>query len=282
MLGEARKPGPALPVEQSFAPGALPVRGESEFLEALANGLTLLGLFGPDRASLTINEAAEALGITRAGARRILLTLASLGFLAQQDRQFALTSRVLDLGYRYFLSNGTAGLALPIMRRLCDAVGESVYLNVLEGSDTVVIARIEADSLLRLHLPEGTRMPATIHSGGRVLLAEKADEELGIELAALDLRQLTSATLTRKDALLAAIAQARHDGYALADGEMEVGLSGLAVPIRGRTGAAVAALSFCLVNRGRTGTEIRDALLAPLLGAAREVGQLLGRTPSQS
>lgn len=265
--------------DEETSPASRPARGDSEFLDALANGLNLLELFGRDRTRITINEAAEALGITRAGARRILLTLASLGFLAQDERHFTLTSRVLDLGYRFYVSNGVAGIAQPIMRKLCEEVGESVYLNVLEGADTVVIARIEADTLLRLHLPEGTRMPAFVHSGGRTLLAERSDREIGLMLEALALEQLTPATLTRAEDLLAALERIRHEGYAIADGEIEEGLSGLAVPIRNRSGAAVAALSFCLVNRGRTAEDIRTTLLGPLQEAAHEISHLLGRTP---
>lgn len=184
---------------------------------------------------------------------------------------------MIELGYRFFDAQGFIGLAAPIMRRLCQTVSESIYLNILEDWDSVVVARVEADTLLRLHLPVGTRMSAFVHSGGRMLLADRTDLELRARLASAWQEKLTGATITDADGLVAAIGDARRQGWAMANGEMAEGLCGLAVPIRGPGGPALGALSVCLVSGPRSEQDILARLIEPLRAAATTIEHLAAR-----
>jgi IclR family pca regulon transcriptional regulator len=232
-----------------------------EFVESLARGLTVLTAFGEGRAELTLTEVAQATGLARATARRALITYEHLGLIATSgDRRFALTPRVLSLGFPPLSRTTLPELALPHLTALASRIHESASLAILVGGDIQYTARVATSRVMSVNIAVGTRFPAYATALGRVLLADAPPTELS---APGELRPLTPRTLTDPVALTAALETVRSQGYALVDEELEAGLRSIAVPVRDRTGRVVAALNTATHVTGRTVEEyVRDILPA--------------------
>ncbi|MFD7437592.1 IclR family transcriptional regulator C-terminal domain-containing protein [Streptomyces sp. NPDC059861] len=234
-----------------------------EFVESLARGLTVPTAFGAGRAELTLTEVAKATGLARATARRALITYEHLGLVAQpRPGTFTLTPRVLGLGYPLLSRTSLPHIAAPHLASLAERIHESTSLAVLTaaGDEIQYTARVATARVMSVNITVGTRLPAYATSMGRVLLADlpPADRVLG------PLRPLTPRTLTDPKALTRALDEVRDQGYALVDEELEEGLRSLAVPVRDRTGRAVAALNTAMHTSRHTLRECVDHL-APAL-----------------
>ncbi len=105
-----------------------------DYIQSLDRGLQVLRAFNRERPRCTLSEIAAQIGLSRAVARRSLLTLQHLGYVAAQGRHFFLTPRVLDLGYSYLSSLDLTELAHEAMEQLSQRVGESCSMAVLDGS----------------------------------------------------------------------------------------------------------------------------------------------------
>ncbi|MFI5887997.1 IclR family transcriptional regulator C-terminal domain-containing protein [Streptomyces sp. NPDC051554] len=230
-----------------------------EFVESLARGLTVLTAFGEGRAELTLTEVAQATGLARATARRALITYEYLGLVTPSgDRRFALTPRVLSLGFPPLSRTTLPDLALPHLTALASRIHESASLAILVGDDIQYTARVATSRVMSVNIAVGTRLPAYATALGRVLLADRPPEE---RPDPGELRALTPRTLTDPVALAAALETVRSQGYALVDEELEAGLRSIAVPIRDRTGRVVAALNTPThVARRTVEEDVRDIL----------------------
>ena len=133
---------------------------------------------------MTLSEVAKRTNLSRATARRFLLTLQELGYVRADGKFFELTSKVLQLGYSYLSSATLPQLMEPVLEELSSQVHESASASVLEGSDILYIARVHTRSIMRVGISVGTRFPATNTSMGRVLLAYQAPGVLEKLLAA--------------------------------------------------------------------------------------------------
>jgi len=241
------------------------------FVQSLERGLAVIRAFGEDAPEMTLSEVASRAKLTRAAARRFLLTLTDLGYVRTDGRRFALSPRVLELGYAYLSSLSLPEIAEPHLERLVAQVRESSSVSVLDGDDIVYVARVPTSRIMRVAINVGTRFPAHATSMGRVQLAALADGELDAYLARADLRPLTSRTLTAPDALRAELARIRAQGWALVDQELEEGLRSVAAPIRDRTGRVVAAVNVSAHASRASRDTVRKTLLPPLLATAKRI-----------
>ncbi|MGW5262973.1 IclR family transcriptional regulator [Microbispora sp. NPDC004025] len=239
-----------------------------EHVQSLARGLAVIRAFDAASPELTLSEVARKTGLTRAAARRFLLTLAGLGYVRTDGRLFALSPRVLELGYAYLSSLSLPEVALPHLERLAAEVHESASVSVLDDTDIVYVARVPTARIMRVTIAIGTRFPAYCTSMGRVLLAGLSPEDLGAYLARADLRRLTPHTATSPTALRTALDEVRAQGWALVDQELEEGLRSIAAPIRGRDGRVVAAVNVSSHASRTTPESARRDLLPPLLATA--------------
>jgi IclR family transcriptional regulator, pca regulon regulatory protein len=219
-------------------------RREDHFVQSLARGLQVITAFGPERPELSLSDVARATGLTRAAARRFLLTLRDLGYVQTDGRLFRLAPRVLEVGYAYLSSLSLPGIAEPHLEWLVGETGESSSMSVLDGQDIVYVARVPTSRIMTVAINVGTRFPAYATSMGRVLLAGLDDEALEQHLETLDLHRLTSHTVPSVADLRRRLAEVRRQGYALVDQELEPGLRSLAVPVRNRGGRVVAAVNI--------------------------------------
>lgn len=245
------------------------------YVQSFARGLDVLRSFGAQAPEQTLSEAAERVGLTRAGARRILLTLQHLGYVAQEGRQFRLTPRVLELGYAYLSSQTWWSMGQPVLEELTAELKESTSAAVLDGDDIVYVLRVPTHKIMSINLGVGTRLPAACTSMGRVLLAALPEEERERRVGAMDLQPRTPKTLTDPDELLVQLAKVRRQGWALVNEELELGLISMAAPLRDRSGRVVAALNVSATARQTTVEHMRTAYLPRLLAAAERISALM-------
>ncbi|MFE6893861.1 helix-turn-helix domain-containing protein [Streptomyces sp. NPDC057694] len=196
------RPGP----RSSNAGGA-----ESAPVQALARGLSVLTVFSGERPAMTLSQVAEAAGLSRASARRALITYEYLGYVRQDGRVHRLTPRVLGLGCAPLSRTTVPRIAGPHLAALSDTLGESVGLSVADGEWVRCTARVAPRRVMSVDIGVGTRLPAGATAAGEVLAGKV--------------------------------------GEAVADGP-EDGLWSVAVPLRGRDGSVVSALDVT-AHRGR-------------------------------
>jgi IclR family pca regulon transcriptional regulator len=233
----------------------------ADFVQSLERGLAVIRAFDAEHRELGLSEVARITGLTRAAARRFLLTLVSLGYMTFSDGRFALRPRVLELGYAYLSSLTLPEVALPHMEALVAQVNESSSISVLDDTEVVYVARVPTRRIMSITLSVGTRLPAWVTSMGRVLLASLPEPELEERLRRSDIRVLSAHTVTDPDELRTVLLRARRQGWAAVDQELEEGLRSLAVPIHDAAGAVVAALNVSVhASRGSMATLRRDVL----------------------
>ncbi|WP_372620632.1 IclR family transcriptional regulator C-terminal domain-containing protein [Falsiroseomonas sp.] len=217
---------------------------EGDFVRTLDRGLAVLRAFGAKRPSLTLSEAASATGISRAAARRLLLTLERLGYVGSEDgRRFALRPAVLDLGFTYLSSLPWWRKAQRLVGPLALQIGHPCAVGVLEGAWVRYVAYAQPAPVPGLERSVGTRLPAHATAIRRVLLAGLPESEAATILGSASLPRLTPCTETDPVRLLAGLEQVRRVDASLVDQELRLGLRSLGVPIRDRAGVPRAALS---------------------------------------
>ena len=272
-------PSPPNPPEPDDTPtasaGELPPRPGDSYVQSFARGLEVIRSFSAEAPQQTLSEVAARTGLTRAGARRILLTLQTLGYVDSDGRWFRLTPRILDLGFAYLSSLPIWNLAEPVMEQLAEQLGEAVSAAVLDGTDVVYVLRVSTRKIMRISLAAGSRLPAYCASLGRVLLAGLPDDAARAVLERSDRVAFTRRTLTEVDALMDEVQRARSQGWALVDQELEEGLISMAAPILGRNGQMLAAINVSGQANRTSARQMQQAMLAPLREAAEQIGRLL-------
>ena len=242
-----------------------------DFVQSLARGLAVIRAFDADHPELTLSDVARRAGMTRAAARRFLLTLESLGYVASDARAFRLTPRVLELGFSYLSSLSLTEIVQPHLEALSRDVDESVSAAVLDGSDIVYIARVPTRRIMSVRITIGTRFPAFATSMGRVLLAGLPVAAADAALAASDLTRLTERTMTDPGDLRAELARVRTQGWSVVDGELEPGLRSIAAPVHARDGRVVAAVNVSTSATRDSVEHLLDAYRPPLLRTAAAI-----------
>ena len=240
-------------------------------MQSLERGLAVIRAFDAEHRDLGLSEVARAAGLTRAAARRFLLTLVELGYVSSGDGKFRLTPRVLELGYAYLSGLTLPEVAEPHMEELVASVNESSSISVLDGTEIVYIVRVPTRRIMSITLSVGSRLPAYATSMGRVLLANLPDHELEQRLAATEFEPLSPRTVKDVDALRAVLKKVRKQGYAATDQELEEGLRSLAVPIHDVSGEVIAALNVSVHASRGTMTALRRDFLPLTLNTAAAI-----------
>jgi len=273
----ARPPAPddRPPAEDAGRQDAPAPRPGDAYVQSFARGLAVLRSFGADAPAQTLSGAAARSGMTRAGARRILLTLQQLGYVDVEGRLFRLTPKVLELGFAYLGSQPVWRLAQPAMEELVQDLHEPCSAAVLDGDDIVYVLRVPANKIMAISLGVGSRLPAYCTSMGRVLLADLPAPARRERVARMALAARTGRTVTDPAQLLAILDQVRREGHALVHGELEEGLVSLAAPIVNRAGRVVAAINVSAHDQRMPPQEMRARLLPRLLEAAARINTLM-------
>ncbi|MBO6718823.1 MAG: helix-turn-helix domain-containing protein [Rhizobiaceae bacterium] len=242
-----------------------------DLVGSLERGLGVLEVLAAHPAGLTLTEMAERAGLTRAGARRLLLTLVAAGHARQEGRRFLMTARVLSLARTWLQGVSLWDYAYPFLREVSAAINESCSAAVLAGSDVVYVARVPGPRIMSVALNVGTRLPAYCTSMGRVLLSDLPSPDLDDLLRRSDIRANTKKTVMNRVEIARAIRQAADDGFAVVDEELEIGLRSIAVPVRDRTGRIVAAINVPAQSSRYTVQELEARALPHLRKAAAAI-----------
>jgi len=255
----------------------MPVSGnDKEFMTTLAKGLAVLSSFGEQRPMMTLSQAAAMSGLSRATARRVLLTLCQLGYVSQRGRNFSLAPRILELGFAYLSTQSWLDRAEPLMKELSHEVQESCSAAILQGAEIVYVARMPAPHrIMSTTIAVGTRLPAFHTSLGRVQLGFLDAADLTRRLAGSVPPPLTAKAITASDALLARIKADRAQGYSIVDEELEKGLRSIAVPIVTRGGVNVGAINLSAHSSRTTRNDLRDRFLPKLVTIAQVISKTL-------
>lgn len=273
------------------AASAFPI-SKADKIEGMAKGMAVLESFDTQRQRLNATLAAERAGITRAAARRHLLTLTHLGYLETDGSYFWLAAKVLRFSGSYLATARLPRAVQPTLNRLAVQTRESFSTVVLDGDEVVIVARsgfewkrtpdekvLPAGMLLAYGLHLGARLPTHATSTGRVLLAAKPKTEVSAWLKnrvdSGGLPRLTVHTTTDARRLKSLIDQVRRDDYCVASEEHELSVHALAVPLRDMQGRTVAALNVVTSPQRLQAETLRRDLLPLLLDAARELRPLL-------
>jgi IclR family pca regulon transcriptional regulator len=249
-----------------------PDRGEPsrDHVQSFARGLAVIRAFG-EKPELTLSDVARSTGMTRAAARRFLLTLVDLGYVRTDGRVFALRPRVLELGYIYLSTLGLDDVAAPHMEQLVASIRESSSISVLDGDDIVYVVRVPTSRIMAVTIAVGTRFPAYPTSMGRVLLAALPPDERAAYLSRAQLRALTRRTVIDRAALGAILEEVAVKHYALVDQELEDGLRSVAVPIHDGHGHVIAALNASVHASRATVDDLRRKILPQVQATAEHI-----------
>lgn len=210
-------------------------RNDLEFVKSLAKGLAVIEAFDADNPNMTLSRIAEKVGLSPGSARRMLVTLTKLGYVAYsgKDRRYSLASRTLQLGYSYLASLPALNLIQPRLAELSDKLNESCSIMMRDGKEVVCVARATAKRLQRDYMSVGTRFPAHASSSGKILLGSLSDNEFKTLYAENEkLPEVTPFTIPDVSSLQTQVAEAAERGWIFVDQETALGMASVAVPLK--------------------------------------------------
>lgn len=240
------------------------------YVKSVEKTFTVLGAFTEEEPLQSVSEVAAKADLSRAAARRFLLTLTELGYLSTDGARFHLAPRVLNVGSAFLSSLTLPAIAEPHLKQLSADLQETASVCILDDVHVVYVARVTSPRLVSVAVQVGTRFPAWATSMGRVLLASLDDADLQDRLARSDVRRFTPSTVPSREALQAEIRTVRERGWSVVREEYEEGLSGVAVPVH-RGGRVVAAANVSLHQSYGRAAGLEEILLPRLRRAAEDI-----------
>ena len=244
---------------------------DKEFMATLAKGLAVLGCFGRQRPTMTLSEAAALTDLSRATARRILRTLAGLGYVEQSGRDFSLSPNILKLGFAYLATQTWVERAQPLLKDLSERLHESSSAALLEGNEIVYVVRVQTRRIMSATISVGSRLPAFHTALGRVQLGFLDEAELWRRLKSQRFDAYTPSTITELQALFDRVRADREQGFAIVDEELERGLRAIAVPVIDRNGQVIGGINISTHAGRTTRNEMRQHFLPALKDAAERI-----------
>jgi IclR family pca regulon transcriptional regulator len=272
-----RSTAPKVADEHGAGPdqGMEPAVNNRDYVNSLARGLEILRAFSRRRRRMTLSQVAAETGMTRAAARRLLLTLVREGYAETDGKLFDLTPQVLELGFSVMSSMGIWDVARRFMQRLSEEIEESVSAAVLDGGHVVYVAGAQYHRVISVGITLGSRLPAHCTATGRVLLAFQPKAEWDALIGGLDLTAVTPRTTTDPRAFRALLAETRDQGWALVDQELEIGLLAIAIPLRRRSGEVAGAINVGVPTLRATPADMVGKILPRLNDTAARISAAL-------
>ena len=244
---------------------------KKNWIAGLEKGLSIIETFDDANPRLSATQAGQRCGLTRTAARRYLLTLAHLGYVATDGKLFWLTPRVMRLGQSYLESARLPRIVQPFLQRLTAGTQEISYVSVLDGSDIVYVARNGTNRAMNTGFVLGARVPAQVTAAGMLMLVMQGEASVDAWLATHELKPFTSHSITHKDRMRLEMARIRSQGYAISEQQLDMSYRGIAVPLRDHKGDLIAALSLSMPMAQESSEEALTRVL-PLL---RETAQAM-------
>jgi IclR family transcriptional regulator, pca regulon regulatory protein len=235
-------------------------RKDLDFVKTLERGLRIFSAFDAEHSQLTNIEIARKTGLSATSSRRFLSTLKALGYLGAHDKRYFVGPKVLEIGFPAIAFASFEQLVRPYLEEIAQKTRWTTAVAVLDSKDAVFIAYADRDCLVHLEAGVGSRFPAYVTSPGRVLLAHLPPPQLEHYLENYSARHLTEYTKTRVGEFREEMHKIRQEGFASVDGEFEVGLMGVAVPLYDAKGMVVAGLNCATVGGSAARAAIPEIL----------------------
>lgn len=253
----------------------VPGLDKKDWIAGLERGLAIIETFDDAHPRMTASQAGERCGMTRTAARRYLLTLQHLGYVATDGKLFWLTPRVLRLGQSYLESARLPRTVQPFLQRVTAGTQEIAYVSVMDGDDIVYIARNGSNRSANTGFVLGARVPAQVTAAGMLMLSMRESEWLERWLATHPLRAYTSHTIASKDRLRVELARIRLQGWAGSEQQLELNHRGVAVPLIDRHGVLVGALNVTMPMGHESAEDAATRVLPVLQETARAMRNLI-------
>ena len=254
-------------------------RKDSEYLNTLARGLSVLRSFTKEQPEMTLSEVAAVTELSPAVARRCLNTLVDLGYVGKKGKLFLLTPEVMGFASAFIESMNLEEVVRPYLQKVRDKTGDSSSLAVLSDAEILYLVHVSTNRMIRLVAGVGTRFPAYPTSLGRVLLAHQPQSRIDAYLGKVDMQKLTTKTVTSKSELRKILTQIRKDGYASIQDELDYGIVSVAVPVFGPEGEVLAAVNCSTATTRVTKSAMVETRLPELMQVAKKIEVELRRYP---
>lgn len=247
---------------------------------SLVRGLEILKMFNEENPTLSLVEIANKLGVSRTVPFRLLYTLQSLGYLHQDEhtKRYKLTPKVLELGFAYLNTLQLPEISQPYLEQLRDEIGTSCHLSILDGNEVVYIGSAPTRGVAAINVNIGLRLPAHATANGKVLLAFQTKERLNQILYGSELKPFTERTQTLIIDLLQQLEMIREQGYAITEGEHQIGITSVAAPVFGRGGEVLAAVNTVASESLFTKDFIQKVVLHKVKDTAEKLSGFMGHT----
>lgn len=209
------------------------------FNQSLEKGLNVLRVFSAKRRTMTLAEVADAAGMTKSSAQRMVYTLEKLGYIRKHavTRRYQLTPHVMRIGFSYLAADTLIDVANPFLSELTNLTGETTNLTEPDEDEMVYVARFVSTKFVPIHMPIGSRIPMYCTGSGRAFLSALPPDEARARLERMTRAQHTPRTVTVVDDIAALLADARRDGYATNQEELFIGDMSIAAPVLGSQGS---------------------------------------------
>lgn len=244
-------------------------------IEGLGKGLRVLECFSDEYSRLTATQTSQLTGLTRTAARRYLLSLVHFGYADTDGKYYWLKPRVLRLGQSYLDSARLPRIVQPFLQRMSMQIGESANFSVLDGHEVVYLTRSNSPRVVSIGYHTGARVPTHCVSAGYVILSRFADAELDQWIKEHKFSQYTPQTITEISQFRESVRLAKQQGYSTVDQYINLGISGIAVPLVDRKGLCVGALSMTVQRDLYTEESLVTKLLPALHDAAHGLRSII-------
>jgi len=253
-------------------------RLDSEYkVKSVDRVLHLLEIMAEEKGEMELKDLSKKTHINTTTLYRLLQTLQSRGFVAQNPYtgRYRLGLKLLELGHAVVEQIELRRIALPFLEELTEKTGETANLVVLDEGEAVYIEKVESPASLRMFHRIGKQAPAHATGVGKVLLAALPSEKVTEIIKSKDLCKLTENTITSPENLQKELEKIRKNGFAIDNEECEVGAKCIAAPIRDYTNQVVAAVSISGPS-ARLSEERLNELVKVVKEAAFKISQEIG------
>ncbi|MEZ2902128.1 IclR family transcriptional regulator [Acinetobacter terrestris] len=217
---------------------------ERYLVPGLVRGLAILKLFDQNHQEMTISEIAEKLDVNRSSAFRLIHTLEYCGYLKKMSQKnYALDSNVMELGFNSLSKSSMIDLASPIMRELRDKIKIAVHLSILEGTDIVFISNAQSIGSFTSNVHIGTRWHAHATVIGQLVLSRLSESEVIKRYENFtDWKVYSERTPHDIDSLLARLKEVREQEFMISWGHFNTDMAACAAPIYSQSTQEMAAV----------------------------------------
>jgi len=243
------------------------------FNQSLEKGLAVLRAFNAKRRTMTLADAAEAAGINKSSAQRMVYTLEQLGYVRKhaQTRRYQLTPRVMEIGFNYLAADALIDMANPFLAELAGATGETCNLTEPDGVEMVYVARFVSAKFVPIHMPIGSRIPMYCTSAGRAFLSALPEPDARALLRSSKREVHTTHTRTATEEIMGLLREAHTQGFATNREELFLGDMAIGAPVIAAHGQPVAAVHVVAPTSRWSLEEAVQRLAPAVLECARAI-----------